>query len=87
MESSDYPVFVEMFNGKQVECLPLIRQEYQDCYIEAGETDHAIDTIFLHLVRGDEGTTIFLRPDEAAAICYALGGTLFSVLLPTQRNK
>ena len=55
-------------------------QEYSNGkYIEAGLVDnHPHDEIYLAF----RDTTILLRPDEAATIVWALGGALFSLLLP-----
>lgn len=77
-----YPAFVVSFKGQNVECTPLARQPYLDCFIEAGVTDHTVDTIYLRFSRdGEEPTTIFLRPDEAAAVCWTLSGAVYSAFL------
>lgn len=78
----DYPSFIESLNGECVECFPLCRQPYINCYIEAGSTSHPIDTIFLRFNRdNDDPTTYFLRPDEAIAISWVLNGAVWSTLL------
>jgi hypothetical protein len=84
---SDYPDFVEEFMGVNVTCYPLCRQPYQNCYIEAGSTDHPIDTIFLRFSReNEEPWMFFLRPDEAAAVAWVLNGALWSRLVKEVPN-
>lgn len=57
----------------------LARQEYSNCALSSGHTDHEIDTIYLRFERdGEEPTTLFLRPDEALSCIWLLSGSLWS---------
>jgi hypothetical protein len=58
----------------------LVAQPYADCRFSAGFlSGHPHDTLYLRLERdGDEPTTLFLRPDEAAALAWCLTGALWS---------
>lgn len=54
-------------------------QPYQNCTFEAGYvTGHPVDSLYVRLKRGDEDTTLLLRPDEAQAIAWVLNGVLWS---------
>ena len=57
-----------------------ISQPYQDCVISAGLVEgHPVGTHYLRFSRdGEEPTTIFLRPDETAAIAWVTAGLLWS---------
>jgi hypothetical protein len=57
----------------------LIAQPYANCTFSAGfVSGHEVDTLYLRLKRGDDDTTILLRPDEAAALAWCLTGVLWS---------
>lgn len=64
------------------------RQEYTDCVLSAGHTDHEIDTVYLRFEReGEEPTTIYLRPDEALSVIWLLSGCLWSAEIAVQHRE
>lgn len=71
------------YHGAMLE--ELVAQPYPNMRISAGTIvegaveGHEQNTIYLRIESDDEPETmLFLRLDEAAAIIYALGGTLYS---------
>jgi hypothetical protein len=71
--------------GKTVHCWRAAQQKYDgnNCSFSAGiVTGNDPDTIYLRLQKdGVEPTMIFLRPDEANAIMFALSGALWSKIM------
>ena len=83
-ESTDRIEFEEFYrdiNGELVLFTPLFHQDYANAYIQAGVTDHDMDTIFLLMVRGEDETLLILRPDEAQTIVWTLSGVIHSLIM------
>lgn len=77
--SKKYKSFTVKWHEYECKCTPVGRQEYQNCYIEAGRvTGHPTDTIYLK-VSGDDidDIVLLLRTDEVLAINWVLSGTLW----------
>jgi hypothetical protein len=76
----EYPIFIMSIGNHRCELTPCCRQEYSNCYFEAGLINgHPIETVYFRLQRnGEEPTTICLRTDELHAIVWVINGALWS---------
>lgn len=77
--SEEYPDFNITIDGICHDCHPVCRQEYKDCYFEAGFIDeNPTDPAYLLLHRDGDETLIYLRMDEIAAIAWVINGLLWT---------
>lgn len=81
--SDEYPPFVVESEEKQYELTPISRQDYENCFFEAGLlVGHPTDTLYLRYGRAqEEPTIVFLRPDEMMALIWCLSGTVWSTMM------
>ena len=85
----DYPSFVIDIEGKPYTFTPVCRQEYSNCYFEAGLIeDHPIEKVFLRLsYQGETPLTIYLRPDEMQALAWVMNGALWSLTMQSVKAE